>query len=230
MNDPAPVRGAANPTKSFYDRISKAYDLIADSSEHAARERGLELLAAQPGEKVLEVGFGTGHSLAALGGAVGPTGKVSGIDLSDGMLAVARQRIDERKLADRVELTLGDARSLPYADRQFDAAFLSFTLELFDDADRSRVLSELRRVLRPKGRLGVVAMFREEHETVMTELYVWVHRHFPHFVDCQPIAVFADLRKAGFRVEHSEKLSIWGLPVAAVLARSKGIVEVQKST
>jgi ubiquinone/menaquinone biosynthesis C-methylase UbiE len=93
-----------NPTKSFYDRISTSYDLIADSNEHAARERGIEMLAVRPGENVLVVGFGTGHSLVALARAVGPTGRIFGVDISEGMLSVARKRIVEERVVDRVEI------------------------------------------------------------------------------------------------------------------------------
>lgn len=141
-----------NLTKSFYDRISKAYDLIADSSEHTAREKGLELLAVSAGETVLVVGFGTGHVLVTLGRAAGSDGKVFGIDVSEGMEAVARKRIIDEEVADRVELALGDARHLPYADNHFDAIFIGFTLELFDDYDLPCVLDQIRRVLRPGGR------------------------------------------------------------------------------
>ena len=68
----------------FYDRISRAYDLIADAGEHKARERGLELLAPAPGERALEIGYGTGHSLEALAAAVGAAGRVVGVDLLQG--------------------------------------------------------------------------------------------------------------------------------------------------
>ena len=214
-----PGQPALNPTKSFYDRISKAYDLIADSSEHTARERGLELLAVSPGETVLVVGFGTGHALVTLGRAVGPKGRVLGIDISEGMAAVAQKRIIDEGIADRVELSLGDARKLPYGDNRFDAVFIGFTLELFDDADLPRVLDEIRRVLRPAGRLGVVSMSKESHESIMTDIYVSMHRHFPHFVDCRPINVSQALHEAGFEVERAERVSIWGLPVAIELAQ-----------
>ena len=208
-----------DPTKSFYNRISTSYDLIADSNEHAARERGIEMLAVRPGENALVVGFGTGHSLVALARAVGPTGRIFGVDISEGMLSVAGKRIVEERVADRVEISLGDARHLTYDDGQFDAVFVAFTLELFDADDIPRVLSQVRRVLHPGGRLGVVAMSLEERETVMTELYVWMHRHFPHWVDCRPISVAMCLQQATFVVERAEEVSIWGLPVAVVVSR-----------
>jgi len=212
-------RAAPNPTKSFYDRISKAYDLIADSGERTAREKGLALLGAAAGEKVLVVGFGTGHSVAALAHNVGDKGRVYGIDISEGMLEVASKRVADERVAGQGELSLGDARPLKFGDNAFDVAFISFTLELFSETEIPRVLGEIRRVLRPGGRLAVVAMSREPHENVMSEIYIWMHRHFPHFVDCQPIAARDLAGRAAFMVERTENMAIWSLPVAIVLAR-----------
>ena len=76
-------------TTAFYDKIAPVYDLLAEHSERPMREIGLRLLAAAPGEHLLEIGFGTGHILAELANAVGPTGSVSGIDISENMLARA---------------------------------------------------------------------------------------------------------------------------------------------
>jgi ubiquinone/menaquinone biosynthesis C-methylase UbiE len=76
-------------TKAFYDKISHVYELLAEHSEGPARRAGLEKLAAQPGEKVLEIGFGTGHCLVSLAQSVGPTGTVYGLDLSEGMVRMA---------------------------------------------------------------------------------------------------------------------------------------------
>ena len=67
-----------------YTRLSKWYDRLGRSSEGPHIAEGLRLLDVQPGERVLEVGFGTGHSLIALAHAVGSTGQVIGIDLADG--------------------------------------------------------------------------------------------------------------------------------------------------
>jgi demethylmenaquinone methyltransferase/2-methoxy-6-polyprenyl-1,4-benzoquinol methylase len=164
------------------------------------------------------VGFGTGHSVAALARSVGTGGRIFGIDISEGMLEVATKRVADEGVAGQAELSLGDARQLKFRDDTFDAAFISFTLELFSETEIPRVLGEIKRVLHPGGRLAVVAMSREPHENVMTEIYVWMHRHFPHFVDCQPIAARDLVGRAGFTVESTEKMAIWGLPVAIVLA------------
>jgi len=208
-------------TQAFYDRISHVYDAIADTSEHEARGRGLELLGARAGEHALEIGYGTGHAMVELAAAVGESGRVVGIDISAGMHEVANARLVEAKLASRVRLLVDQVPPLPFEDKRFDAVFMSFTLELFDAATIPTVLEEVRRVLRPGGRLGVVAMATTpagERESVLTHTYKWMHRHFPHIVDCQPIDVAALLEGAGFEVSVQESMKIWTLPVAVLVA------------
>ena len=204
-------------TKRYYDRIAKIYDLMADHNEAPARQAALDLLAARPGEKVLEVGFGTGHCLAALARAVGPAGKVYGVDVADAMCRLAKENLIKEGLADRVEATCGDGLHLPYAAGQFDAIFMSFTLELFDTPEIPVFLAECQRVLRPGGRIAVVGMSKEGGHGVVFHLYEWTHKHFPNFVDCRPIFIARSLEEAGFRVEKQELRSIW-VPVEVVLA------------
>jgi demethylmenaquinone methyltransferase/2-methoxy-6-polyprenyl-1,4-benzoquinol methylase len=114
---------------------------------------------------------------------------------------------------------LADAEAVPHADHSFDAVFLCFTLELFADDEIPIVLGEIARVMRPHGRLGVVAMHDDGRGAAMVDLYKFLHRHFPHVLDCRPIAVPRFLERAGFEVVASDGLSIWGLPVLAVAAR-----------
>jgi len=196
-------------TRSFYDKIAKVYDLLAERSEEPIRQAGLRMLAVQPGETVLEIGFGTGHSLADLARAVGPTGKVLGIDLSERMLEVAQHRLGEEGLADRVELLIGDAAHLPYVSGSLDAVFTSFTLELFDTPEIPVVLAECRRVLRRGGRLGVVSLSRVKPDSLVTEVYEWSHRHFPNLLDCRPILVRKALEDAGFRISDCSVQKMW---------------------
>lgn len=209
----------AESARHFYDRISSVYDALADASEHRVRELGLRLLAPSGAERVLEIGCGTGHALVEIAECLAERGRVVGVDVSPGMLEVAGRRVRDAGVDDRVELRLGDALELSYETASFDAAFSSFTLELFSEADIPAVLGELARVLRPGGRLGVVSMLDDGRKAKMVDLYRFLHRHFPHIVDCQPIDVVTHLERAGFEVVAREGLSIWGLPVLAAVGR-----------
>ncbi len=206
---------ADNPTRDFYDRISRRYDAVAEAWEHTARQQGIEALALAQGESVLEIGYGTGHALEQFARA---GAKVVGIELSEGMRSVARQRLVKAGLEQRVRLDLGDARSLPYEDGRFDTAFMSFTVELFDSQDRHRVLGEASRVLRAGGRLGIVALAEADPPGLMSQIYTWLHEHFPHLVDCRPIDAVGALRAAGFRIRETTGMSIMRLPVISVIA------------
>jgi len=207
-------------TRSFYDRLSAAYDLLADASERACRAQGLVALNASPGERALEIGFGTGHALVTLFDAVGPTGLACGIDISQGMLAVTQRRLTDAGIG-HVGLALGDARALSFRSAAFDAVFMSFTLELFEAGDMATVLREIARVLRPGGRLAAVAMAEPPHPMTTVDIYTWLHRHFPHFVDCRPIKVRSVVEREGFRILREEMFSVWGLPVACVVASTR---------
>jgi ubiquinone/menaquinone biosynthesis C-methylase UbiE len=208
-------------SRQFYDRISGAYDAIADGGEHKARERGLAVLAVQPGEQVLEIGYGTGHSLVALATAAGASGHVDGIDISDGMCKVATKRVTDAGVADRVDLRVGDVPPLPYDDARFDVVSMSFTLELFPLEVIPQVLAEIRRVLKPGGRLGVVSMATVKpgaNDSSLEITYKWMHHHFPHIVDCQPIAAEDLIADSGLTIRHQERLSLFTMPVAVVVA------------
>ena len=209
----------ADSPLDVYDHISAAYDLIADPAEHGVRERGLALLDAQPGERVLDLGAGTGSALPLLAARVGELGLVCGLDASAGMLARAQQRV----AGGRIALQRGDARRLPYLQEAFDAAFMSFTLELFEPPDISAVLSELRRVLKRRGRLVVVSLNLPAEPSLAVSAYRWLHGRFPHWIDCRPIRVSSLLGQAGYRTTRSEELTLWGLPILAVVAFPRGI-------
>lgn len=211
------VTRSKEAAKASYDQLSRWYDLLAGRFERKYQDTGLQQLGVKQGERILEIGFGTGYALVALARSVGSSGKVSGIDLSEGMCRVAQERVDKAHLAERVELTCGDAARLPYVAQSFDAVYISFTLELFDTPEIPLVLHECSRVLRDGGRLGVVAMSKRGKATVMTRLYAWAHRKFPRYVDCRPIFVRQALEVAGFYVGDVTALSMWGLPVDIVV-------------
>lgn len=175
------------------------------------------MLAAQPGEKILEVGFGTGHCLVEIARAVGPQGKVLGIDISDNMVSLAQELLHHEGLSERVLVQRGDAEQLSYEPDSLNGIFFSFTLELFDTPELPRVLAECKRVLRPGGRIVVVAVSREGKHGAMLNLYEWTHKHFPNLMDCRPIYVRRALEGAGFTIKDAQVESMW-VPVEIVRA------------
>ena len=211
------VLQSKDQTRAYYNKISGVYDLLAEHSEGPIRQAGLNALALTPGERVLEIGYGTGHCLVELARAVAPKGRVFGIDLSEGMHSQARDRLENEHVAAIVDLACGDASSLPYADGSIDAAFMSFTLELFDSPEIPRVLRECWRVLRPGGRVGVVAITKEGPGGLAIDVYEWTHQHFPNLLDCRPIFVRRALEDAGFSITSATVAKMW-VPVEIVVA------------
>lgn len=223
QSDISRVTRSKAAAKVSYDRMSRWYDWLAGSSEWKFVKVGLELLDAKQGEQMLEIGFGTGKAILALARAVGERGRVDGIDLSQGMLKTASERVEAAGLSDRVVLRLGDAATLPYQSDSFDAVFTSFTLELFDTPEIPIVLQECRRVLRDGGRLVAVSMAKRPDSNLITHLYEWFHERFPAYADCRPIYVKQSLSQAGFQISDKIELKMWGLPVEAVLGRSRAL-------
>jgi ubiquinone/menaquinone biosynthesis C-methylase UbiE len=177
-------------------RIQRTY-----STADVVRQRAevLALLAAQQGERVLDVGSGPGLLVASLADAVGAGGAVHGLDPSAPMNALARELVGTRPWA---RIDDGDALDLPYPDGSFDAAVSTQVYEYV--ADIPRALAELRRVLRPGGRALVLdtdwdsvvwhAADRDLHRRVLA---AWEeHLVHPHL----PPALPGSLRRAGFRV------------------------------
>lgn len=125
------------------------------------RQRLREALEPGPGQRILEVGPGTGYYSLPVAGWVAPEGGTLDIlDLQQEMLDHTLRRAREQGI-DNIRPTHGDARSLPYADESFDAAYLVTVLGEVPDQDSA--LRELRRVLKPGGRLVVGELFGDPH-------------------------------------------------------------------
>jgi ubiquinone/menaquinone biosynthesis C-methylase UbiE len=135
------------------------------------RKRLREALAPQPGETILEIGPGTGYYSLDVAEWIAP-GTLHVFDLQQEMLDHTMRRAGERQIHN-IAPTQGDARRLPYDDATFDAAYLVAVLG--EIPDQEKALAELRRVLKPNGRLVVGELFGDPHMVSITALEQWAH-------------------------------------------------------
>lgn len=212
MREMLPIQRSKAQARRFYDRISGIYDILT-ASEQALIKDGLDLLDVQPGERALEIGCGTGSGLKMM--LESNPALVIGLDLSHQMLRQSQHKNNE--LEPSPQHVQGDAVHLPFPSAALDAVFMSFTLELFSEADITAVLGECGRVLTPSGRLGVVALAGTPR-TFPVQLYELAHRLFPVAVDCRPIPLVDLLRSNGFKILTAKKERNWGLPIHLTLS------------
>lgn len=135
-----------------------AYDLLAwlatRGRERDFRERMLRLAHLEPGESVLDVGCGTGTLAIAAKRRAGPAGAVCGIDASPEMIARAGKKA--RKAGVEVVLQTALAQALPFPDGQFDVVTATIMLHHLPPKARQQCAREMRRVLKPGGRVLAV--------------------------------------------------------------------------
>jgi ubiquinone/menaquinone biosynthesis C-methylase UbiE len=143
-----------NPTLEFDEEASRRIEATYQTPDVVAqRDRVLAALALTPGERVLDIGSGPGLLASQLAAAVGPSGSVSGVDVSDSMLAIARARPPADGSAP-LEFLNAPAEALPHGDAGFDVAVSTQVYEYVEDVPAA--LAEVHRVLREGGRVVIL--------------------------------------------------------------------------
>ena len=138
--------------EEVYDKLAKVYDFTFGPTLHPGRLQAIERMDIQSGERVLEVGVGTGINLSLY-----PKNcSVVGIDFSGPMLEIARERA-ARKDVRNVRLLQMDAADLKFADNSFDIVYAPYVISVVPDP--VKVAHEMRRVCRPGGRIIVLNHF-----------------------------------------------------------------------
>src|SRR5713101_7728247 len=165
----------ADGIRAMFDQIAPRYDtansVFSLDRDRAWRRRAARLTRLQPGQTALDLCTGTGKLAHELVPLVRPGGRVVGIDFSPGMLALARAREPD------IEFRQGDVTRLVEADASVDAVTIGFGLRNL--VDRDAALREMRRVLRPGGRLVILEFSPPSRVFIMRDYRFYLSRVMP---------------------------------------------------
>jgi demethylmenaquinone methyltransferase/2-methoxy-6-polyprenyl-1,4-benzoquinol methylase len=164
----------------MFDRIAGRYDLLNSvmtaGLHHRWRQRAADRTELGPGDAALDVCCGTGDLALELAARVAPDGRVIGCDFSEPMLDLAREKAAAQDVAG-VRFEWADALRLPYDDGRFDAVTVGFGVRNLADLDAG--LREMRRVLRPGGRLVILEITQPTRPPLSTFYSLWFDRVVP---------------------------------------------------
>jgi phosphatidylethanolamine/phosphatidyl-N-methylethanolamine N-methyltransferase len=146
--------------KAAYRRYAAVYDAVFGPVLQPGRKAVMQALGLRPGDRVLEVGVGTGLSLPLYPRDV----KITGIDLSHEMLEKARRRVERRRLPNIEALLEMDAESMTFPDASFDKIVAMYVLPVVENPQK--LLQELHRVCRPHGDIFIVNHVRSDNRVI----------------------------------------------------------------
>lgn len=192
--------------EAVYDKLAKVYDFTFGPALHPGRLQAIERMDIQPGERVLEVGVGTGINLALY-----PKNcSVIGIDFSGSMLEIARERA-VRKDIRNVRLLQMDAADLKFVDNSFDIVYAPYLISVVPDP--VRVAREMRRVCRPGGRIILLNHFLSPN-AILSRIERWISPFTIHIGFTADLDLPAFLTQAELQPQSIEKVNIpkiWSL-------------------
>jgi demethylmenaquinone methyltransferase/2-methoxy-6-polyprenyl-1,4-benzoquinol methylase len=172
--------GKKEQVSQMFDNISPKYDLLnhllSMGIDVSWRKRVVRLLSKEKPESILDIATGTAD-LAIMMTKTGAK-KITGTDISAGMLSVGQQKIERRGLTGQITLQQADAENLPFADNSFDAVTAAFGVRNFENLGKG--LSEMRRVLRPGGTLAIL-------EFSQPEMFPFKQAYFFYFKNILPL-------------------------------------------
>ncbi len=157
----------------MFDNIAHSYDFLNHffslGIDKLWRKKAIKILKKENPETILDVATGTGDfALQSIKNGLPATGKITGLDISNGMLEIGRKKIKKRSLSDRIEMVQGDSENLPFADNTFDATMVAFGVRNFQNLQPG--LQDMHRVIKP-GALCVVLEFSKPKKFPIKQLF-----------------------------------------------------------
>lgn len=175
-----PTGDKKSQIRAMFDNIAPTYDrlnhMMSMNIDRLWRRRTVETVARRAPQRVLDVATGTGDMALALARRL-PGAVITGADISEQMLGVARRKIAAAGLEERISLVAADAERLPFDDDAFDAVTVAFGVRNFGDIGVG--LRELHRVLRPGGMLAVLELSTPGSRPVRALYNLYAHRILP---------------------------------------------------
>ena len=167
--------------RRMFDGIAPDYDrlnhLMSLGVDRYWRRRALkEILTPGKEQRILDIACGTGDFSLAIARRMHPGSRITGLDLSEGMLAVMREKVAKAGLSEQIDCLQGDSEAMPFGDGSFDVATIAFGIRNFEH--REAALREILRVLRPGGRLVILELSVPENRF----LRGCYNLYFQHFV------------------------------------------------
>lgn len=192
------VSARTDRARRIWDRTAPKYDMRVSFWERHLFEDGRQWVCSQARGDLLEIAVGTGRNLPHYPPGV----HITGIELSQGMLDIALARA--RQLDKEADLRLGDAQALDFPDESFDTVVC--TLSLCSIPDDRRAVAEIKRVLRPGGRLLLLEHVRSPSPVVRAFQWLFNLVTVPLEGDHQLREPLHHLRAQGFEIEKVERL------------------------
>ncbi len=223
----------------MFDRIAPTYDLLNHllswGRDYAWRRKVTEQLKGPESLRLLDLATGTGDLLISLLRRCPAIARATGLDISERMLELCREKLQARGLAERVELVCGDASATPFSEGTFDVATMAFGIR--NTANAATTLAEIHRILRPGG-TAVILEFSLPHNRAVRWCYLkylrsvvpWIgaaisgDKHAYRYLDesiesfHQPEAFSSLMKQAGF---HAVSVIPLTLGVASIYKGTK---------
>jgi len=219
----------------MFDNISGNYDIlnrvITFGMDTGWRKNVFKYIKSQKHEVILDIATGTGDMAIMYGKT--DAKKIVGLDISSGMLQVAKDKIKDTVLKDRIQFQVGDAENLPFLENEFDVASVTYGIRNFENLNKG--LSEIKRVLKPNGMLVIL-------ETSIPESFLLRQGYAIHTKIILPLIgklfskdkrAYSYLSESANSFPYGEKLKVIlegvGYSRVEVLPQAKGLSTIYKA-
>ena len=196
--------------EKMFDTISGNYDglnrVISLGSDIKWRKKVIKMVLGNDPKSILDIATGTGD-LAIQFASEQPEAEVTGLDISEGMLSVARKKVDGQEQFKNLSFVNGDSEALPFEDNHFDAITVSFGIRNFETLEKG--LTEIKRVLRPGGIFVIL-------ETSVPSKFPWKQGYYMYTKGILPLigkifskdkVAYSYLTESATKFPHGEALN-----------------------